>query len=197
LGGEGGDVEAQMVGGLGASDVQASKGCEKGEWGGRVDEGASAVPEVGPQGGGAGDEGAVEAEGLAEGANEDVWSDVVAGAEAGSAGAEKAESVSLINDENGAVKGSEAAKLAKIGGVAVHAEVALGDDPMAIRRAAEGLADTLEVEVGDDVDGGFAETAAVDDGGVVEGVGDDEVFGLGEGAKDSEVGGVATGEEEG
>ncbi len=84
------------------------------------------------------------------------------------------------------------------GGVAVHAEEGLGDEQPAARRPrlVEEACGTVRVSVGIDGYSRPGEAAAIDDAGMVEGVGDDDVLGSGQCGQDAEVGLIARGEDE-
>ncbi len=199
LGARGVEAFAGLVVGGGAVDVRRGGCGEGGADAGGEDEAASAVPEVEAEGTAAGDEGALEAEGFAEGADEDVGGDSGFGAEAAAGGAEDSDGVGFVDVEGGAVGVAEGAEAGQVGDIAVHAEVGFGGDPLVggVWVGGEGGFDGVGVEVGDDDDVRSREAAAVDDGGVVEGVGDEEVAGAGEGGEGANVGGVAGSEEEG
>ena len=97
------------------------------------DEAAGPVPEPETETVGAGDERALEAERLAGGADEHVGANAGRGAQPGSSRTGDAEGVGLVDDQGGVVAVAEGAQGGEIGGVAIHAEVGLGDHPAATR----------------------------------------------------------------
>ena len=193
--GEGG---SSVLVGCGAGEVVVGEASE--QWGEArgEDEGTGSVPEVGAEGFAGGYEGALEGQGFAEGADENVGLNTVGCRKTRAARTEDAQGVGLIEDQEGVGSGAEVAEGGEVGCVGVHAEVGLGDDEAAAGGGGfEGLGGRLEAEVGDDADCRAAEAAAVDDGGVVETVGDDEIAWAGKRGKDADVGCVAAREEEG
>jgi hypothetical protein len=193
---ERGEVGAGVVGGAHPVEVGQRQAGEHRGGGGGVDEAPGAVPEVGAHRGRGGDERAVEPEGLAEGADEDVRGDAGGGGEAAALGTEDAEGVRLVEDPDGVRPLRHRGEGGEVGAVAVHAEVGLGDHEAAARGARERGGHRAHVPVGGDGDGGAGEAAAVHEGRVIQGVRDDEVAGAGEGGEHAEVGGVAAGEEQ-
>ncbi len=133
----------------------------------------------------AGREAARGAERLAEGSDEDVGDDAGGRAEAAPAGPEDAEGVGLVDDEDGV--GVWAASARAASGAASPSM--LNSDSVTRRRRRNGPGSASRrrgsagVAVGVDGDPGAREAAAVDEAGVVEGVGDDEVVGSGEGGR--------------
>ena len=121
------------------------------------------------------------AEGLAEGAGEDVDAAVAAEllGDAVAGRADDTGGVALVDHHQGVVLLREVADLVHRGDVAVHGEDAVGDDDaeaaglgllelgLEVRHVGVGVTETL----------GLAKADAVDDGGVVQGVGDDGILG--------------------
>ena len=104
----------------------------------------------------------------------------------------------FIDDEDGVVALGGVGEPGEGGGVAVHAEEGLGDEEPAPGGPGfvEEARRTVRVSVGIDGDSRPGEAAAVDDAGMVEGVGDDDVVGSGQGGEDADVGLVARREDE-
>ena len=146
--------------------------------GGREDEGAGGVEEEVDGLGAGADVGAVGAERLAERADDDVdlAAEAGGGDRAAPAGAERPGRVRLVDHQPAAVAAGQLEQLRQRRDVAVHREDAVGDDQ---RAAPAGLAqppgEVLEVAVAVDEGLGAGEPAAVDDAGVVELVGEDDL----------------------
>jgi len=141
------------------------------------------------------------AEGFAEGAGVDVDA-VLDAAVLGSAtagGAHEADRVAVVDHDEGLVFFGEVTDFAERSDEAVHRKYAVGDDEFEARASGIGglklFFEVVEVAVGVAEALSFAETHAVDDGGVVEGVTDDGVLGGEEGFEHAAVG-VETGGEE-
>ena len=164
--------------------------------GGGEEEGAGAVVEEVDEVPAAADVAAEGADGFREGAYLDVdfvgCVEVVYGAAAVSA--QDAGGVGVVDHHDGAVLFAEVGELVYGADVAVHGEDAVGDDEL----AAGFVLDLFEeffgvgyVFVAEDLDFGFGKARAVDDGGVVELVGEDEVFFAEDGGDGAGVGGEA------
>ena len=107
--------------------------------------------------------------------------------------------MALVDHDEGVVFFGEVADFVHGGDVAVHGEDAVGgDDAESLGLGLfEALFELVHVSVGIAVAFGFAEAHAVDDGGVVEGVGDDGVLFGEEGLEEASVGVEAGGVEDG
>lgn len=142
------------------------------------------------------------AEGLAEGAGDDVDAvhDAVQLGGAAAAGADEADRVRVVDHHHGVVPLGQVADLGERGDVAVHREDAVGDDELAAGAALGRLLELLlqvgHVAVGVAEAAGLGEADAVDDRGVVEGVGDDGVLGAEDRLEDAAVGVEAGGVED-
>ncbi len=138
---------------------------------------------------------------LAEGAGVDVHTvghpRVLRGS--GPGGTHKADGVGIVHHHQGVVLLGEVADGFQRRQVAVHGEHTVGDDDPApgILRLNEPGLELRHVLVGVAEPLGLAEPDAVDDGGVVESVGDDGVLGAEEGFEDAAVGIKATREQDG
>ena len=145
------------------------------------------------------------AEGLAERAGVDVHPVRDAGVfrRAGAGGAHEAHRVGIVHHDQGVVLLGEVADRFERGQEAVHREDAVRDDDLAAGRVLlRGGLDQLRFEVRHVLVGvaealGLAEPDAVDDGRVVQGVGDDGVFRAEEGLEHAAVGVEAAGEQDG
>ena len=143
------------------------------------------------------------AEGLAEGAGGDVYLAEQAAmlVRATAAGAEYACGVGFVEVYEGAVLLSQLVDFVQAGNDAVHGEHAVCGDEDGAGAVGLGLLqlglEVCHVVVGIAVTGGLAKAHAVDDGGVVEGVGDDGVFLGQEGLEQAAVGIKAGAEEDG
>ena len=159
---------------------------------GGKDEAASSIPEPRSQGTRASDERALKADRFAKRSDENVGFYVDGRGDATSCGTEGSDSVSFVDDEGGIVLVAEGPKTMQIGDIAIHAEVRFSDDPTAPCMVGmfKSVGYGVGVEMRCDDDGCAGEPTAIDDGGVVERVGDDDIAGLGEGAQGTDVGGV-------
>ena len=173
-------------------------GCGHGDReGGGEDEAARALDEIVDEGGTGGHIGAKAAEGLTEGADLEVGAK--AEGRAGAAFPKDAHRMRLIHEEEGVVAAGEADELGQRGSIAIHGEDGIGEDEASAVVAAglEAFGQGVEVEVGIDVDGGARQARAIDEGGVVQGIGVDGVLGADERGDDTDIGVVPGVEEEG
>jgi hypothetical protein len=143
--------------------------------------------------------GAVGAERLAEGADDDVDLAAEAGrrdrsAPAGSDGARR---VGLVDHQPAAVAPGQLLQAGDGGEVAVHREDAVADDQRpAPSRPLQAPGEVLEVTMAIDEGLGPCQAASVDDAGVVELVREDDLLAPGEGGDDAGVGEIAGAEQQ-
>ena len=132
------------------------------------------------------------AEGLAQRAGQDVdlAAPVVEFRDAAAGFAQHACRVALVDHDQSVVFLGQGAYFVERGGIAVHREYAVGADDAETLclRLLETLLQVGHVGIGVTVTYGFAETHAVDDRGVVQGVGDDGVLLAEERFEDTPVG---------
>jgi hypothetical protein len=158
------------------------------------------VEKIFAEGGGADGVRAECAEGLSEGADQDVGSHAELSADAATAGAEGADGVGFVHHEPGVVLGRELGELGQGRDVAVHREDGLGCDQAAAMRWAvlqQEAADMggVGVIVDDDVSPGEAGT--IDEARVIEAVGEEQIAAFDQGRNHTDVGLEAGVEEKG
>src|SRR5690348_948232 len=120
------------------------------------------------------------ANGLAERADLNIHAAVTAEMihRAAAIASEDARGMRIVNHHHAAVFFGEGAEFRKRGDVAIHGENAVGDEELAAVPVFRLLQDALavgEILVLENLDGGFGEAAPIDDGGVIQLVGNDEV----------------------
>ena len=114
-------------------------------------------------------------------------------------GADEADGVAVVDHDEGVVLLGEVADAGEVGDDAVHREDAVGGDQAGAGagRFAQAALEVGHVVVGVAEAPGLAEADAVDDRGVVEGVGDDRVLLAEQGLEEAGVGVEAGGVEDG
>jgi len=137
-----------------------------------------------------------DADGFAERAdlnvNAAVAAEVIDGAAA--AAAEDAGGMGVINHHDAIVFFGEVAEFRERSDIAIHGEDAIGDEEFVAGPVFRFLADAFaigDVAMLEDFDGGFGKAAAIDDGGVVELVGDDQIVFAEDGGDGACIGGEA------
>lgn len=163
---------------------------------GGEEEGTGAVVEVVDEVAAAADVAAERADGLGEGA--DLHIDALGAVEvidrAATVAAEHTAGVGVIDHHDGSILVGEIAELVDGADVAIHREDAVGDEELAaglVLNFLEQLFGVGDVFVAEDFDLGAGEACSVDDAGVVELVGEDEVFFAEDGGDSASVGGEA------
>lgn len=179
-----------------SNDLQGGEGGggNWGGWSGAEYEGPAAVDEVLAESRTTGGKTAGGAEGLTQGADEDVWRDAGLMTEAAPARAERADGVGLVDNKGCPVFRGEGGEIRQGGDVTVHAEERLGHDelPASGRRQSEqALFGRSEVEVPIEAQPGPREPAGIDNAGMVGVVAEHKVAGSCQGRKDAQVGLVA------
>jgi len=167
-------------------------------WSGAENEGPTAVDEVLAESATAGGKTAGCAEGLAQGADEDVGRDAGLMTEAAPARPERADGVGLVDNKGCSVFRGEGREVGQGGDVTIHAEERLGHDqrPASGRRQCEQtLFGRGEVEMAIEAQPGTREPAGIDNAGMVGVVAEHKVAGSSEGRKNAQVGLVSRGEE--
>lgn len=171
-------------------------GGDRGRMGGGEEEGAGAMVEVVDEVFGSADVAAERADGLGEGSDLNVDAavavEVIDGAAA--VASEDAGGVGVVDHHDGSVFFGQVGELVDGADVAVHGEDAVGDDEFVAGLVGDFLQELFgvgDVLVAEDFDFCSGEARAVDDGGMVELVGDDEVFLAEDGGDGSGVGGEA------
>lgn len=166
---------------------------------GGEDEGAGEVPEVRFERSPSAHEGSLESERLAERDDEHVGFDMIRCAKSAPSGSNHTDSVCLVDHEHAVELVGEGTQLSEWSEVPVHAEAGFDDEKAAaellLRRLQDGT-QCREVIVGEDADVRSGEPAPVDDGCVVQLVGEDQVFGTHERSDGSDVRSVARGEQQ-
>ena len=102
------------------------------------------------------------------------------GGEPGTVRTDHAGCMRFVDDQQRAGPGAERGELAQRRPVSVHGEHGVGDHDLAARRFAERLLHRGHICVRIDLDAGAGKAAAVDDRGVIQRVGEDQVFGASE-----------------
>ncbi len=191
------------VGGPAGFGAQQAQRAERGADGGRVeagveDEGAGGGDQVPDHPFGAEHHAALRAERLGQGGGGDhvgLPGDAGGGAGPGPAGAEHAEAVRVVQHQGGAELAGGGEVFGEGCGVSVDREHRVGDHQGARQGAGgERRADGPRVAVRGPGDLALGEAAAVDQRGVVVGVGDDQGVRAGERGEHGQVGGVAGGD---
>ena len=184
--------------GLGFENVEGGDagGGDGGWMRGGEEEGAGAMVEVVNEIAGAADVAAETADGLGEGADLDVDLamdvEVIDGAAA--VAAEDARGVGVVDHHDGVVLPGESGELVDGADVAVHRKDAVRDDELAaglVLDFFEELFGVGDIFVAEDLDLGAGETGAIDDGGVVQFVRQDEVAFAEDGGDSAGIGGEA------
>ena len=181
----------------GLSQASAPRGgqCRAGSRG--KDEGPCPVPEPVDQRLAAHHESPAGPECLPEGAHDGLGRHARGGGDPPSLRTEDPEGVGLVEQQARAVTVAQDPQRREVRGVGVHAEVRLGDDPRPpFAAVTERSLDCPEVQVGNHGRSGPRQPDPVDERGVVEGVGDDQVVGPEQGGQETDVGGVPAGEEQ-
>jgi len=201
-GGEATDVAPQARAtlvsfGAGEDSQRGLRGAgERGRERGGEDQRSRAIQEKVTDGAACGNERAGDTEGLRQGGHAHVCGDAQLGGEAGPSRTDDAGRVGFVDDQEGTGGCAERCQLAQGRAVAVHREHRVGDDDLASRRGAERMRDGPQVCVRKDFDASAGEPAAVDDRGVVQRVGENQVFGSGDGRQQAAVRGIAAAEEQ-
>ena len=190
--------EALDAVGFGFEDVEGGDagGGDRGRVRGGEEEGAGAVVEEIDEVLRAADVAAEGSDGFRKSADLDVDEAVGAGVidRAAAVAAEDSGGVGVVDHHDGVVFFGQFGEFGDGADVAVHGEDAVGDDELYAGLVLDFLEELLavgDVFVAEDLDFGAGETGAVDDGGVVEFVGQDEVFFAEDGADGAGVGGEA------
>jgi hypothetical protein len=141
-------------------------------------------------------ESALNSYGFPESTEQCIRSDSVRPAKAAAFRAKDAQSVRFVDDQAGASFIADPSQTEQVWAIAIHAEIALGDDPpsLALSRS-KLLIDRVDVPVRNDSNLGSRKPASVDQGSVVERVRDNDVFAADERAQQSNTRRVTGGEE--